>query len=1466
MAADPRPRLPSPERVAARLQLQRHLRRMLLGRRRIAIGVSLVVAIVAGVLADGRVVRLTLETAFSSALGGSVSITSFSWTGWGSARLKGLQLRAPGWEGPAGEIATLESMDVKVAVLPLLAGRVNIHDLTATGLRLRPAEDPITGNLSVFALAPRTGGAGSLGVGALRVERATLTDAEASVRRLLGSRPVPVANFRFVASISPSPSRDGISDLSLEGLDSGIRLVGTIDQRTRAFDTTITGFSITDDLLACLPIRARVIASQIDPKGTLNRAQLRWSPDSGLSASAEVSDCEATAPDLGIEGLWMRLELGRAVPAAGAPRVQIDRALITLDRDLFSVKDLSGSVLSSKAAAGGPRMPITASLSIDLAAGQVTRADGMGAAEWMQRVLDVAPFELGMRIDGFKVGVSGAAQSVELPRTVAEFFEYFNLRQCSFDVSATVRRGHPTVTAEGTPQPGEVSTQAALFLRDTIGAFSEFPYMLEGVQGRVTFKDLEARVEHLSGLGSDGCNVTITGLITPARDSAAVDLTITGANVPIDDRLIASFDASAAALSRSLFSTSSFLGLQRADMLHARSQRDALRASQVAAEAELVRMQLPESDASAADIADASERIASLRRQLELGAFSPGGNVDFTVNVTYDGGADSLADVTGSIELKDVRMLPAQFPLPAMVGTSAGEAASRHPARITLTPERIAIDAPGIRFRTISGGTGLIEGHVNVIKDGLQRKFAADIDFTIADEPIGPLLLAAIPPTGDSDVAGWPGERLSEGGRVFEALGLRGLLSARGSIRTESANVLQPDVSVEAWLSNGHIQPNPQMSDSMSSTGLLWPVGFSLSDCSAHISVKGATATLNSFSGRRKSGTVRASGELAMDTGRIIATVGLERIGLGEYAVNMVPQGRRADAQALWRRYRPRGNFDAQIKLVQESGTAPMDAVLVIEPRSFALTLSRGPVDFDFTQGALVLSGTSVLCQGLSGTLGAPDGPRSPICVDGAYGIDEGMLQLSGEIERLSVGSPAVGELVERLGTAEHAAALDDLAPEGLVDTDFFVITRGREVAELSVRATAGQLSIGPPESRLDLRFDPPLSIRSDSGMTTLTAPRAIFRGGELSIASWLVTRDVTVPLAGEMRISVDSTGPAPGLLSLLPDGARRPLGAVGFGWQGGLRSDDVRISMQRSARGLAVDMDGSFSLDGGMMVVGPRIDGIDARIGVSVSHRPEGTSFDVSATGTRAGVAGRMVDSFHARIGRLAPDEDVLIGPVWASIGGGVLDVEGTISDGRGGDGFWYVDASMGGCALAALLPQDEDDGDGERTGQPAQPVPGTVHGRITVSGLAGDAASRVGSGSVCIRDARLAEVPVGLALLQLTQLMLPLNASLSRAESRFSLADSVIHFDMHEADCSTLVLSGRGSMDLSTGTLAIRLRNRGTVPVLSEIVGSVMEQIFQIDLRGTLEDPRASIAPIPAIAPMPTLAEQAPAAGAVR
>jgi hypothetical protein len=53
--------------------------------------------------------------------------------------------------------------------------------------------------------------------------------------------------------------------------------------------------------------------------------------------------------------------------------------------------------------------------------------------------------------------------------------------------------------------------------------------------------------------------------------------------------------------------------------------------------------------------------------------------------------------------------------------------------------------------------------------------------------------------------------------------------------------------------------------------------------------------------------------------------------------------------------------------------------------------------------------------------------------------------------------------------------------------------------------------------------------------------------------------------------------------------------------------------------------------------------------------------------------------------------------------------------------------------------------------------------------------------------------------------------------------------------------------------------------MPILSDILGSVSNQLFQIDVRGTLAAPQGSIAPLPAIMPAPTLSTS-PAAGVVR
>ncbi|MBL9141891.1 MAG: hypothetical protein JNK53_08495, partial [Phycisphaerae bacterium] len=61
---------------------------------------------------------------------------------------------------------------------------------------------------------------------------------------------------------------------------------------------------------------------------------------------------------------------------------------------------------------------------------------------------------------------------------------------------------------------------------------------------------------------------------------------------------------------------------------------------------------------------------------------------------------------------------------------------------------------------------------------------------------------------------------------------------------------------------------------------------------------------------------------------------------------------------------------------------------------------------------------------------------------------------------------------------------------------------------------------------------------------------------------------------------------------------------------------------------------------------------------------------------------------------------------------------------------------------------------------------------------------------------------------------------------------------------------------LSLSDGDLALRFRNRGTLPVVSDLFGAVLgDQVFMIDVNGTLQNPNPHLVPIPILAPEPAL-----------
>jgi hypothetical protein len=100
----------------------------------------------------------------------------------------------------------------------------------------------------------------------------------------------------------------------------------------------------------------------------------------------------------------------------------------------------------------------------------------------------------------------------------------------------------------------------------------------------------------------------------------------------------------------------------------------------------------------------------------------------------------------------------------------------------------------------------------------------------------------------------------------------------------------------------------------------------------------------------------------------------------------------------------------------------------------------------------------------------------------------------------------------------------------------------------------------------------------------------------------------------------------------------------------------------------------------------------------------------------------------------------------------------------------------------------------------------------------------------------------------------MLPLADSLDTADIRFHLRGPDLRFERFDLTCPTLKLLGHGSLDLRTWDVAMRFRNRGTVPLISDLFGAASDQLFVIDVSGSASDPDVRLTPLPPLGEDPS------------
>ena len=141
-----------------------------------------------------------------------------------------------------------------------------------------------------------------------------------------------------------------------------------------------------------------------------------------------------------------------------------------------------------------------------------------------------------------------------------------------------------------------------------------------------------------------------------------------------------------------------------------------------------------------------------------------------------------------------------------------------------------------------------------------------------------------------------------------------------------------------------------------------------------------------------------------------------------------------------------------------------------------------------------------------------------------------------------------------------------------------------------------------------------------------------------------------------------------------------------------------------------------------------------------------------------------------------------------------------------------------------------------------------GVATASLTLDGELDDIASRRGRGAIAVRNATLFDAPLGLALLQSINLALPASRSFDRVECRWSLDGRTVLIDELSFETPSFEVTGAGTMALPSTSLDLqmvtRVKGRAGLGKLGEAFNLLKDEVIDIRVEGTLEDPTTRVA----------------------
>jgi hypothetical protein len=1355
------------------------------------LAIALVVALVALLVGHTIIIREAAERVLAAQIGCRVNIGSARVGGGGSIVLRRVRLHAPGVGGDGGVFLESESVKAEIDWAALLVGGQGVRRMRLVDPIVRLSQDASTGELNLLRVggAGRSPGAASGSTGAItplpEVEfvagRIEFGESNGRAYTVLAS--IPVEGQVRVPSIAIAEYEIDLTEIVTNEQRPPMRVTGEFNVQTLSGTLNLVDLDLDRWQGWSAPVAASALWKQMNIRGRVAEASFTADRDSSVTA-------------------WFTLDGVRLTMPIEAPG---------LDARLIRASDVDGTIRFTPEGMSAELVGIVE----DMPARMDFRTDGLSV---------IAPLTCTITTDRFLVSDNPGLLRF-IPAEARDLFHEFGGPTGEVSGRVDLSRGEPIGNV-----PAPIIARGELRIEDGRGEHEVFPYPVGSITGAIRFDEHEIELVGIRGVAPSGATLRASGTIAPPTEGNEVHVELLLGDIPIDSALERAMPPEARRVLRTLIHEPGLDELRRRGLLLTAADRGSLDA-RLGDIAEELDANAPGGEGSAVRRIELLRESATINQRLSAPGFELGGVAGARVLIERNGPSDRLHK-TIDIRLGRAGLLPEPFPYP-FVATNFN---------IVVTDDGVTATAD--RLEGLTGARGNLIAVIAFADGSIGSPGATLIDIDLEQGPVDALMLAATPAPGDAGAD-----------NLYDAVsGLRVGGEVTGSIVIDSTKT--DGFRAELHLTDLRLSlaPTPGADEpALEVTGLSGPMIVTDTLVEVGPIVGSFRDSPVAVRGLWREAEPDPTGVLAPNP--IRAQIDLDGFNLAsriDPVIALLGEGSASRWASLRDTRSIEGMLDLRTSIELAPGRPARVRTSLRNIRGLSFVAYGDTVEIDRLAGEITADAERIRLIGCVGPVrlgGRLDGRLS---VNGELRLDEGGA-ISIEAALTDTGFDA--ELLGALSSAEEA-------PDTL--RQWLVKRRPSGVCDIAFRAHRGS------GEALDWSFDfSPRAIELQSGPDRLllrgSGPGATVHagGGEVERIR-LENEDCTIDLSGLWRLgdraaidldfTIDARRLSRGMHALAPDDVNALLDSLEIGidepWsltRGELRwrTDTQRFFGESEFAALRCDPGVAITGAKGRAVM--RIERSEERADPEIEI--EITTDEMRLAGIRM-TGGAMSLHTGALPGRLVIDHlsaDAHNGRVTGSV---IIDTTTQAAALIGEsvqDGVWYEAMfDFAGVSVESLLNDTAtlsgSDPSDARPRAPIEGFTGRFDGRVSLAGAVGDESSRRGRGVFRIQGGELLMAPLMMPVIELSNLRAPSGEALERADAEVYIDGSLVHVEEVRLRSDSISIVGQGEvtwpgMDLN---LAFNSRSNTRVPLLSDLIEGLRNELLTTVVTGTLLDPR--------------------------